>query len=1044
MQVEEFLECSAARFPDKLALIAGSRRVTYRDLDCQANRLAYSLVELGVRRGDRVAIWMDNSVEAVVALFASLKAGGVFVLLNPTTKTDKLIYLLNNCQASTVVCAHVSLSQLELQAHRLPHIKQVIVTGQLPEQSAQAVLNVVAFEQCVAGSSVSSCPPPNQNIDLDLAALIYTSASTGDSKGVMLSHLNIVSAATSITTYLENRMDDVILSMLPLSFDYGLYQVLMGFKVGGTVVLERSFSYPHVVLEKIAREKVTGLPLVPTTIAMLLEMDLSKYDCSSLRYLTSTAAVLPTQYINRLRALFPQVKIFSMYGLTECKRVSYLPPDQLDKRPASVGKGMPNQEMYLVDNEGKRLGPGLVGELVVRGSHVMMGYWGMPDATAQVLKPGVWPHERVLYTGDFFFTDEEGFYYFVGRSDDLIKIKGHKVSPREVENVLHGMKGIAEAAVVGLPDPILGQSLKAVIRLQEGVVIQAQDVLRHCAMHLEDYMVPKYVEIVKEFPKTDTGKINKRRLRLGTVSSPTMERTDKWLATGRVESAQVLAGECEGLRLEQIIGHTMDICAQKIAVVYRGREWTYAELKSLVAELKGRLSQAGLSAGDRAIVWMENSPEYIAAYLAVLEVGGVVVAIHSQVPAQEVGRVLSHVGAAGLVVSPAIKQWTPADFESTGLRFILNADEVIACHQGKPALKAPTGLAQIIYTSGSTGQPKGVMLSHKNLIANTKSILEYLHLTAADSVMAVLPFVYAYGNSVMLTHLFVGATLVIENSMVYPHVVLESMMKNGVTGLSGVSTTYAIMLNQSNLKSYAFPALRYLTHAGGPMPSELLSRLRSVFQGKMVFLMYGQTEASARLTYLPPDLLDVKKGTVGRAVSGVTLKVVKEDGEPAAPGEVGEVCASGDNIMQGYWQDPQTTAKVLQGGWLHTGDRGQLDGDNYLTIEGRNNEMIKSGAYRISPTEIEEVLLQHHQVQEAGVVGVDDPILGQKICAVVALKEQGGATAQDLLAHCAQRLVQYKRPKAIVIVAALPKSPSGKVLRPGLRNICLGVTPSAV
>ena len=191
----------------------------------------------------------------------------------------------------------------------------------------------------------SSCPPPNQNIDLDLAALIYTSASTGDSKGVMLSHLNIVSAATSITTYLENRMDDVILSMLPLSFDYGLYQVLMGFKVGGTVVLERSFSYPHVVLEKIAREKVTGLPLVPTTIAMLLEMDLSKYDCSSLRYLTSTAAVLPTQYINRLRALFPQVKIFSMYGLTECKRVSYLPPDQLDKRPASVGKGMPNQEI---------------------------------------------------------------------------------------------------------------------------------------------------------------------------------------------------------------------------------------------------------------------------------------------------------------------------------------------------------------------------------------------------------------------------------------------------------------------------------------------------------------------------------------------------------------------------------------------------------------------------------------------------------------------------------------------------------------------------
>lgn len=339
MQVEEFLEHSAARFPDKLALIVGSRRVTYRDLDGQANRLACSLVELGVRRGDRVAVWLENSVEAVVALFAILKAGGVFVLINPTTKRDKLIYLLNNCEASTVVCTNLSLPQVELQAHRLPHIKQIVVTGQLPTQRPQDAISLVTFEQCVAVASVSSYPPPKQNIDLDLAALIYTSASTGDSKGVMLSHLNIVSAATSITTYLENRTDDVILSMLPLSFDYGLYQVLMGFKVGGTVVLERSFSYPHAVLERIAQEKVTGLPLVPTTVAMLLDLDLSKYDCSSLRYLTSTAAVLPTQHIEKLRALFPQAKVFSMYGLTECKRVSYLPPDQLDKRPGSVGKG---------------------------------------------------------------------------------------------------------------------------------------------------------------------------------------------------------------------------------------------------------------------------------------------------------------------------------------------------------------------------------------------------------------------------------------------------------------------------------------------------------------------------------------------------------------------------------------------------------------------------------------------------------------------------------------------------------------------------------
>lgn len=496
------------------------------------------------------------------------------------------------------------------------------------------------------------------------------------------------------------------------------------------------------------------------------------------------------------------------------------------------------------------------------------------------------------------------------------------------------------------------------------------------------------------------------------------------------------------MRLEQVIAQTMDAHPRKIAVFYKGGEWSYADLKALVATAKARLVAAGLSEGDRAIVWMENSPEYIAAYLAVLEVGATVVAVHPQVPVHEVTRIASHVGATALVVSPAIKQWNVGDLESTGLRFILVESQVIPCGHGSAAIKSSRELAQIIYTSGSTGQPKGVMLTHKSLIANTKAILEYLCLTADDSVMAVLPFVYAYGNSVMLTHLFAGGSLVIENSMVYPHVVLESMMKKGVTGLSGVSTTYALMLNQSNLKSYAFPALRYVTHAGGPMPSELLSRLRSVFSGKSIFIMYGQTEASARLTYLPPELLDVKKGSVGRALSGVRLKIVKERGEAAELGEIGEVWASGDNIMQGYWQDPQGTANVLQDGWLRTGDMGRLDEDGFLTIEGRNSEMIKSGAYRISPTEIEEILLQHPHVQEAGVVGVDDPILGQKICAVVALKTAGCATDQELLAYCAQRLVQYKRPKTIVVVAALPKSPSGKILRQGLRDISLGLVSS--
>ena len=1023
MQLEEFLEHSASRSPDKLALVVGDQRMTYRELDAQANALAHSLIQLGIRRGDRVVVCLHNSVASVLSIFGILKAGGVFVVLGSGVKLDRLLYKLGNSRAIALIVSPRRLGEVCGAAPRLEHLKTIIVAGPLPEERFPASLNIVSFEKCVAEGD-RSCHPPKQNIDTDLAALIYTSASTGSSKGVMLTHLNMVTAATSITTYLENREDDVILNVLPLSFDYGLYQVLMGSKVGATVILEKSFAYPHGMLEKISKERVTGFPIVPTIAAMLLEMDLDTYYFSSLRYVTNTGAALPTDHIRRLCERFPQAKLFSMYGLTECKRVSYLPPDQLATRPTSVGRGMPNQEVYLVDSDGNRIGRGSVGELVVRGSHVMKGYWGMPEDTAHVLKPGPWGDERVLHTGDWFHMDEEGYLYFVGRKDDMIKTGGRKVSPREVENVLQNMEEIAEAAVISQPDARLGQIVKAVVRLRHGKTIAPQEIIQYCTPRLEDFMVPRVVDIVPVLPKTESGKVDKKALAQPHAPLPGMQ-----------------ASVGQALRVEQVVARTMESYRQKTAVIYQGQHWSYGELRRAVDVKKSRLEEAGFSRMDRAIVWMENSPDYVAMYLAVLELGGIVVALHQQTMREEVDRIIRHVGAAALIVSPTIRQWAIGDFESAGLRFLLAGDDVHRMHYRDSGFKPPEGSAQIIYTSGSTGRPKGVVLTHKNLIANTRSILEYLQLTAADSVMAVLPFVYAYGNSVMLTHLFVGGTLVIENNMLYPHVMLDGMIKTGVTGFSGVSSTYAIILNQSNLKSYAFPALRYLTHAGGPMPSELLGRIRSAFSNPRIFLMYGQTEASARLTYLPPDLLDVKKGSAGRAIPGVTLRIVKEGGETARPGEVGEVCAYGDNIMHGYWQDPELTAGVLHEGWLHTGDLGRLDEEGFLTIEGRNNEMIKSGAYRISPTEIEEVLLQHPQIHEAGVVGIDDPILGQRICAVVTLKEPETVTNQDLMAYCAQRLVQYKRPRVIAVIPALPKSPSGKVLRQQLRQIGMSHSP---
>jgi amino acid adenylation domain-containing protein len=515
VQVEQFLEFSAEQYPDKVALVCGQHRLSYATIDKQANQLGNALLAAGLKRWDRVAIYMENSPEAVVSVFATLKAGGVFLVINPTTKVDKLAYILNNCRASVLITTRKKLEEAKTASAETPYLHTIVVVGAEDlETVSDSSKQFLSLESVLASSSAAR--PPKRCIDIDLAALIYTSGSTGKPKGVMMTHLNIVSAATSITTYLENKPNDVIINLLPLAFDYGLYQLLMAFKIGATLVLERGFTYSYLLIETLIREKVTGLPLVPTISSILLQMDLRKYEFPHLRYISNTAAALPTEHIRQLREFFPHVKIYSMYGLTECKRVSYLPPDQIDIRPRSVGRGMPNEEVYVVDDAGNRLGPGQVGELVVRGANVMKGYWELPDETAKMLRDGGFPWaERVLYTGDLFKSDEEGYLYWVGRKDDIIKTRGEKVSPKEVEDVLYSLPQIADAAVIGVPDEILGSAIKAFVTLKPGACITEQEVLRHCKERLEDFMVPKHLEICETMPKTGTGKISKRALALG-------------------------------------------------------------------------------------------------------------------------------------------------------------------------------------------------------------------------------------------------------------------------------------------------------------------------------------------------------------------------------------------------------------------------------------------------------------------------------------------------------------------------------------------------
>lgn len=515
--LQSFLEQSARDYPGKVALVADQQRYTYLELEQQSNRLAQALLQGGLERGDRVAIHLENSLEAAVAIFAVLKAGGVFVMVNPTTKIDKLTYVLNNCRARVLIIPEKKRKTIVEHSDLLPHLKTAITVGTAAESQETNELQMPRFDswdQLQIQFAEQITPPSIPTISIDLAALVYTSGSTGNPKGVMLTHLNMTSAARSITTYLMNEPSDIILNVLPLSFDYGLFQLLMAFRVGATLVLEKSFTYPHAVLQKIISERVTGFPLVPTMSAILLKMDLSKYDFTNLRYITNTGAALPTEHILTFRKRLPDVQIFSMYGLTECKRVSYLPLDQVDTRTGSVGIAMPDTEVFIVDDAGHRLPPEHVGELVVRGANVMKGYWEAPEQTAERLRPADLPNEMLLYTGDLFRMDREGYLYFVGRRDDIIKSRGEKVSPKEVENVLFTHERISEAAVVGDPDPVLGQSIRAIVTLMPGEELTEKEVLAYCRKHLEDFMVPQKIEFRDQLPKSPNGKIDKKQLTL--------------------------------------------------------------------------------------------------------------------------------------------------------------------------------------------------------------------------------------------------------------------------------------------------------------------------------------------------------------------------------------------------------------------------------------------------------------------------------------------------------------------------------------------------
>lgn len=495
----------------------------------------------------------------------------------------------------------------------------------------------------------------------------------------------------------------------------------------------------------------------------------------------------------------------------------------------------------------------------------------------------------------------------------------------------------------------------------------------------------------------------------------------------------------------------------KEALIQAGARTTYGELLTGAAAVAHWLHDEKLHHGDRVAILSDNPPEYVMAYFGILMAGGIAVPLNTQTSSKTLEYLFNHCGISYLLTQahyltylhelgaalPSLKCVAVSGWTGTGsavIPFTCVDLSVILSHGAKAepcnhiADASDADLAQITYTSGTTGEPKGVMLRHANLIANTNSIIHYLHLNQDERHMVVLPFFYSFGNSILLSHVAVHASMVVHQSLVYPNVVLDLMVKEKATGFSGVPSTYAILLNRSALRSYTLPHLRYCTQAGGAMSPMLAQMLKSILPNVDIYIMYGQTEACARLSYLEPEDLIRKAGSIGKAIPNVKLQVLHQDGKPVKPGEVGEIVAQGDNIMAGYWEDPEGTKMVLKQEGLWTGDLARIDEEGYLYIVSRKSDLIKSGAHRIAPKEIEDSILEHEAVHEVAVLGIDDEILGEAIRACIVLKDGKTCSKKEIQAFCRKKLPAYKVPHHITFCEQLPKTSSGKIKKNELKQ----------
>jgi acyl-CoA ligase (AMP-forming) (exosortase A-associated) len=505
---------SAARAPQRVALRLRGESLTYAELGSSIERCARGLCSLGLSRQGRVAIYLNKRFETVIACFAATHAGGVFVPVNPLLKAPQVAHILQDCAATVLITSAERLRDLQGVLPSLPALEHVVVVGETPAGLDARTLTWSA----VIGLDGRS---PHRVIDTDVAAILYTSGSTGRPKGVVLSHRNMVTGATSVAEYLENSPDDRLLAVLPFSFDYGFSQLTTASLVAASVSLIDHL-FARDVVAAVARDRITGLAAVPPLWIQLAELEWPGETSEHLRYITNSGGRMPLATLGKLRRALPRTKPFLMYGLTEAFRGTYLPPEEIDRRPDSIGKAIPNTEILVVRPDGTLCAPDEPGELVQRGSLVALGYWNDPAKTDERFRP--LPSQRTelpitelaVWSGDTVRMDADGFLYYVGRRDEMIKTSGYRVSPTEVEEAVYGSPLVSDVVALAAPHAALGEGIVLVaapgLQATDDADANTTALLSYCKHQLPGFMVPHHIAWLGELPRNPNGKFDRPAL----------------------------------------------------------------------------------------------------------------------------------------------------------------------------------------------------------------------------------------------------------------------------------------------------------------------------------------------------------------------------------------------------------------------------------------------------------------------------------------------------------------------------------------------------